>query len=684
MSNRGSGFGQQRSHRTSWGSAIARVLLAVVAGLFAESVNVSASTGSRPAIGRAQPSGAAVASPPATNPLDPLTADEVTTTFQVIEAHTRFPQGARFPIVKLKEPPKSEVLAWSAGKPFRREAFANVYDNTKKQLFEAVVDLRTKAVRSWVAQPGDQPAITLSDYATADSVVRADPRWQAAMHSRGIDPNDVYLDGWAPGDIVLPTVPAGTRLMRELSFFRGSLPNPYDRPIEGVVVTVDMNHGTVVDFVDTGKRPVNTTNSGSSATTRTGLQPLIVTQPNGPSFSIDGASVTWQGWRFHVGFSPREGLILQQVGYEQNGKVRPIIYRISMDEIFVPYAVPDQNWAWRTAMDVGEYNLGQYAEALQTGVDVPNNAQFLDEVTGSDVGSSAAPIPLPHAIALYERDGGPLWDRTDPSTAARDARFSRELVVESSMVIGNYTYSLHYVFRLDGGINVEVGATGTTLNQGVKTAAAGGQYGTSVAPNIAAPAHQHFFNFRIDFDVDGTKNRVIEENTHSVSSSYQNAFVTDDTLLANEQFRDVNPPTQRRWRVESTTHQNALGKPTAYELQPIDSTRPYASPNFVPLQHAAFAQHQFWVSRLREGELYAAGDYPNQGQAGDGVSQYIAGNNSVDGQDLVAWYTLGLTHIPTVEEYPVMTTDTISFALRPSGFFNQNPDLDTPCSGVCG
>ncbi|MDQ6919025.1 MAG: tyramine oxidase, partial [Candidatus Dormibacteraeota bacterium] len=186
-----------------------------------------------------------------------------------------------------------------------------------------------------------------------------------------------------------------------------------------------------------------------------------------------------------------------------------------------------------------------------------------------------------------------------------------------------------------------------------------------------------FFNFRIDFDVDGTKNRVVEEDTHAVSSTQQNAFVTDDTPIATEQSRDINHATETRWRIESTARTNALGKPTAYELRPIDSTMPFASSSFVPLQHAAFAQHPFWVSLYREGQLYAAGDYPNQGNI-DGLPEYIAGKSNVNGQDLVVWYTLGLTHVPTVEEYPVMTSDTVSFALRPSGFFNQNPALDAP------
>ena len=48
----------------------------------------------------------------------------------------------------------------------------------------------------------------------------------------------------------------------------------------------------------------------------------------------------------------------------------------------------------RAALDVGEYNLGQYSEPLQKGVDVPSNAVFFDEATASDIGSAGGPIGL--------------------------------------------------------------------------------------------------------------------------------------------------------------------------------------------------------------------------------------------------------------------------------------------------
>ncbi len=613
-------------------------------------------------------------------PLDPLSGDEITTTFQVIEAYKKFPAGAFFPTVTLKEPPKSEVLAWSPGQAFRREAFAHVFDRVANRLFEATVDLHARKVTSWVERPNTQPPVFGSEYTDADTVIRADARWQKAMRDRGVKPDDVYLDVWAPGDVLLPNVPPGTRLLRAVSFYSDGLANPYDRPIEGVIVTVDMNRLVVVDFRDTGIRPVNKTLTGNADTTRTGLKPLVVKQPQGPSFQVRGNAVTWQGWHFRVGFAQREGLVLHEIGYEQDGVVRPIIHRLAQDEVYVPYGIPDPNWVWRAALDYGEYNLGQWTEALEANVDVPENAVFFDEAAPSDLGSAGDPaaIELPHAIAMFERDGGSLWDRTDPTSLLKDARYGRELVVAAAYPNGNYTYITEYVFRMDGGIDVLAGSTGTTLNRGIAANGELDQYGGTVVNNIAAPNHQHFFDFRIDFDVDGPANRLVEENIQSVPSSFGNAFVSKDTVIGTEGFRDSSPATDRRWVIESTNHDNALGDPTGYELEPGEITHPYSDPNWEPLKHAAFAQHALWVTQYREGEAHAVGAYPNQGKAGDGLPTYVADHASVDGKDLVVWYTASFTHDTRVEDYPVMDKEVIGFSIVPNGFFDENPALDAP------
>jgi primary-amine oxidase len=621
----------------------------------------------------------ASSSPAAPAALDPLTVPEISETFDVIESYAQFPRGAFFPYVGLLEPSKSSVLAGTAV----RKALAQVYDRKYNRLIEAVVDLSRRSVESWTPKPGVQPAVFATDFVDADRLVRQDSRWKQAMARRGLKPKDVFLDIWAPGDgSVLPGVPEKARLLRAIADYDGGLPNAYDRPIEGVIATVDMNRMLVVDVTDTGIRPVDTHTTGSSSSPRTDLKPLVVTQPDGPSFRISGNDVSWLGWHFKIGFSAREGLVLNRIGYDDGSGVRPIIYRLALDEIYVPYALPDLNWVWRTAFDVGEYNVAQYASALQKNVDVPENAVFLDQVYASDTGSSGGVFALPHAVAIYERDAGTLWDRTDPVSFTRDARLARELVVTWTFWIGNYVYATHYVFRMDGGIDTHVALTGTTLNRGVgaNQSPPGDSFGSMVWPNIAAPSHQHFFNFRIDFDVDGVNNRLVEEDTDSVSSPFGNAFDASPTVIGTERARDLDPSTARQWTVQSTSRTNALGEPTAYELEIPGATAPFSEPDYAPLLRAPFAQHPLWVTAYKDRELYAAGDYPNQGTAGQGLTAYADSENVRD-RDLVLWATVGVTHHPAPEQYPVMTSEMAGLAIRPDGFFSHSPALDAPGQG---
>jgi primary-amine oxidase len=238
----------------------------------------------------------------ADGPLDPLAGSEIRTAIRAIEGYASFPAGAFFPLVTLKEPRKVDLLAWSPGKPFGREAFANVYDPAGNRLFEVVVDLRATPARvvSFTRRTGAQPAVYATEYVDADTAVRASQAWRDAMRARGIaNLDNVFLDVWAPGKVELPTgVPAGTRLVRALSFFQGpGQDNPYDRPIEGVSVTVAMSGSQgprVVDVTDTGVRPVNRAVTGNADAPRTGLKPLRVVQQQGPSFTRDGHAVAWQ------------------------------------------------------------------------------------------------------------------------------------------------------------------------------------------------------------------------------------------------------------------------------------------------------------------------------------------------------------------------------------------------------
>ena len=77
-------------------------------------------------------------------------------------------------------------------------------------------------------------------------------------------------------------------------------------------------------------------------------------------------------------------------------------------------------------------------------------------------------------------------------------------------------------------------------------------------------------------------------------------------------------------------------------------------------------------------EIYAGGNYPNQSRGGDGLPRWTAANRPLHNQDVVLWYTMGITHNPRPEDWPVMPVHAAGFQLVPWGFFGRNPAMDLP------
>ncbi len=67
---------------------------------------------------------------------------------------------------------------------------------------------------------------------------------------------------------------------------------------------------------------------------------------------------------------------------------------------------------------------------------------------------------------------------------------------------------------------------------------------------------------------------------------------------------------------------------------------------------------------------------PNQHEGGAGLPAWTQANRSVDNEQIVLWYTLGVHHTARIEEWPVMPKAEYGFMLRPHGFFTRNPALD--------
>ncbi len=53
---------------------------------------------------------------------------------------------------------------------------------------------------------------------------------------------------------------------------------------------------------------------------------------------MEGNLIKWQNWHIRIGFTWREGLVIYNVNYEDEGRLRPILFRASIAEMAVPYA----------------------------------------------------------------------------------------------------------------------------------------------------------------------------------------------------------------------------------------------------------------------------------------------------------------------------------------------------------
>jgi primary-amine oxidase len=619
-----------------------------------------------------------------THPLDPLSADEIAAVVAAIRSVKDPDNRMRFVSVTLQEPAKEVVGDFRHGAPIARAAEVVLLDPPERCGFEALVDVHSGELLRWESLGSRQPALMPDEYFEVEQQLKADPRFQEAIARRGLDLDLVRVDPVPPGawgDVD----GAGRRLCRALAWV---LPYPdgnqYARPIEGLGGTVDLHTGEVLAVEDPVDVPIASATGEYRAalrgSVRLDLRPVQITQPEGASFAVDGNSVRWQKWSFRVGWTAREGLVLHTVGYEDGGRIRSVLHRASFCEMAVPYGDPTNGRHVQCPFDIGENLVGTLANSLELGCDCLGLIHYFDAHvvrSGGDVARIA------NAICLHEEDDGILWKHWDFRTDHTEVRRSRRLVVSFIASIGNYDYGFYWYLYQDGTIEAEVKATGIVHTRGALPGTTP-RYGQLVAPGVDATIHQHFFNARLDFDLDGTGNAVYEVHSETVpiggENPHGNAFRPVKRLIANESDSPelIDPLHGRYWLVVNRERLNAVGEHVGYKLMPGENVLALCHPESVFAQRGAFAYKHFWATRFDPSERYAAGDYPNQSAEADGLPRWVTQSRSVEDEDLVIWYSFGLHHLPRPEDWPVMPVARIGFSLKPFGFFDENPALDVP------
>jgi primary-amine oxidase len=615
-----------------------------------------------------------------THLLDPLTAEEIAVAVAAVRATGRLTEASRFSTITVDERRDADGV---------RRARLVIVPGPECTLAEATVALATGVVETWTERDDVRPALGFEESFNAILALHAHEGFKAALAARGItDLEKVQIDPWPTGHFGIEAE-AGRRVARCICFYREQPgDNGYARPIEGLLVHVDMARGEVLEVVDHGVVPLPD-DPGSyfpeDHPAREDLRPLEITQPDGVSFTIDGHVLRWQRWSVHVSLDPLEGIVLRDVTYDDGGRARSILRRAAVSEMVVPYGDPGPAHGWKNAFDAGEWGLGRMANSLTLGCDCLGEIRYLDAVLADEQGNANT---LTNAICIHEEDVGILWKHLDLLTGRAEVRRKRRLVVSSIATVGNYEYGFYWSFHQDGALELEVKLTGIMSTKALPA----GQveaHSPAIAPGLAAPVHQHLFCARLDVAVDGPRNEVHEVDVTPLPAGpdnpWANGFAPTATRLEYEQEaqRLVDPARSRVWRIVNPEVRNGLGAPVAYKLLPGPAPTLLAQEGSSIAARAGFATRNLWVTPYAADERRPAGDHPNQHAGGDGLPAWTAADRSLLGTEVVVWHTFGVTHVPRPEDWPVMPVESCGFQLLPSGFFDRNPALDVPPPSHC-
>jgi primary-amine oxidase len=614
------------------------------------------------------------------HPLDALTQSELAEVIAILADNDRHDDSTRFPEVSLQEPTKAFVYAWQVGDSIPRSA--KVVGRQGSVTFEAVVDISNRTLIDWHQVEDVQSALLLEEWMAAGELWKTNEVITDELERRGYALDKIFAAPLTTGYFGAGEA-RDKRLMKLwLLDTKDAQYNLFAKPIRGISATVDINQQKIFNVIidqDVGRNDIIYDYDAASTQART-MKKVTIQSNEGDNFSFEDGLIKWDKWQFHFRLDKRFGAMVSLAAFDGQS----VAYQISANEMFVPYMSPEEEWKYRSFMDIGEYGFGLLSSALELGTDVPGNATLLNAVIPTDNGT---PALYENVIGVFERNTGrPMWRHSEMVNGTHEGRAEVELVVRTIPVVGNYDYIVDYVFSAKGLLKIEVGATGMDAVKAAKsrnmadaTALEDTKVGSLVAPNLVGVNHDHFISFRIDMDVAGINNSLVTDEITPVrypdNSRLSGWEVVEHPTRVEGAMRRSHHGHAASWRVVNKNVTNKLGQHKSYQILGHSHLSNLDSEDF-PQKRAAWSAEQLWVTPHNPGELYPSGKYPNQSDGSEGILQWVAQQRSVDNTDLVMWYTMGFHHVTLPEDWPILATMWHTVTLRPAFSYERNPAVD--------
>ncbi|KAK0630517.1 copper amine oxidase [Bombardia bombarda] len=393
--------------------------------------------------------------------------------------------------------------------------------------------------------------------------------------------------------------------------------------------------------------------------------------------------VEYMGWTFYISFSRTLGLMFYDIKF----KGERVLYELSLQEAAAQYA-GYQPKAANTVYHDTYYSIGTYSATLVEGFDCPFGSTLLN-ITFPEGDHTEV---HPDALCIFEQDSGfPLArHRTGGST---DYGFTRLGSVKGSALhtrtvhtVGNYDYLFDYAFHLDGSIEISVRASGYLQSSPYYKDQ--GKYGPRISEGTQGSYHDHVLSFKADFDIVDAKNSLQSTELIVVNQTQPwfpelgifEQMELNTTLMSTEKQFNWAPNGQTMYSVVSSNSTNKWGEKRGYRLVPGRSNIHLSigdSP-FTRKQSGLLKSH-LAVTQQHDNEPYAnSWQNINLPEAPQHDFLKFFDGESVDNEDIVVWFNLGMHHFTRSEDVPVtlFTEAVTSIVFAPQNFNDRAQEGD--------
>lgn len=407
-------------------------------------------------------------------------------------------------------------------------------------------------------------------------------------------------------------------------------------------------------------------------------------EPYGRRFTITGNKVSWLGWEMYVGNKPTAGPRLWDIRFKGDR----IVYELSMQEAMAAYGGDDIVQSHTVFLD-SHWGVGASVRELVHGVDCPLTAAYMDLTTLYK--GMASPVVHKNAVCVFESDNNVAALRHyDYAFKYYGAVKSHMLTVRVASEVYNYDYIADVLFYVDGTLEPRVQTSGYIQAAGGFRPYMRNKFAYPLMWNVSGSLHTHLIAWKVDMDILGTANSV---NMHSIG--LQKTTIPgfgmpvwnhkyDARLCEKEDETGIkynaDTPKYPVFVAEGASrNRNKWGSLRGYKFQPTRVMH-----NLIPEGEGwgtglGFSRWGFIATVRKENEPDSSAIYTQTNLAAAPVRlETFVDGEAARNQDLVAWISSGLYHIPISEDAPVTPTvyNHLGFQLVPFNYHDENAAMD--------